>query len=151
MWGLTGGVLAGLVDGPVRGVLQAPTRALTWWLAEVAGRSAALPLGELRAGHAAAVALGAVLALVVRRPWARRVGPLAVLTGVAAAMAAVPHPPDGRTGVADGVELWRHDGTSLAVLGGGARPRYALEGLRQAGVRCVDAVVVAGGGLPVRR
>jgi competence protein ComEC len=60
-WGFVGGVLAGLLGPPFDGWLHLPTRLLTRWLAWVARTAAALPVGQLRATHAALLAvLGAV-------------------------------------------------------------------------------------------
>lgn len=43
MWGCTGGMLAGLVGGPIATVLQLPTRLALWWIISVARGAAALP------------------------------------------------------------------------------------------------------------
>jgi competence protein ComEC len=65
-WGLTGGLLAGLVGAPFDEVLHLPTRVLTWWLAGVARWGAGLPLGAVRTSHALVLA-GVVLAAAVGR------------------------------------------------------------------------------------
>ncbi|CAA9267430.1 MAG: DNA internalization-related competence protein ComEC/Rec2 [uncultured Acidimicrobiales bacterium] len=56
IWGLVAGVPAGLVGEPWATVLHLPTRMLVGWIAGVARWSAALPLGEVRARHALALA-----------------------------------------------------------------------------------------------
>lgn len=43
MWGCTGGVVAGLVGGPVATVLQWPTRAGLWWIITVARVADSMP------------------------------------------------------------------------------------------------------------
>lgn len=57
VWGLVAGVPAGLVGEPWATALHVPTRLLVAWIAGVARWSAALPVGELRAPHAAALTL----------------------------------------------------------------------------------------------
>jgi competence protein ComEC len=47
VWGMTAGLLAGLVPPPVAFLLHLPTRVLLWWVAGVAHRCAALPLGHV--------------------------------------------------------------------------------------------------------
>ena len=48
VWGLTGGLAAGLVGQPVASVLHGPTRAALGWLELVADQAAGASLGELR-------------------------------------------------------------------------------------------------------
>jgi competence protein ComEC len=47
VWGMTAGLVAGLVPAPIAAVLHLPTRALLWWVAAVAHRCASLPLGHV--------------------------------------------------------------------------------------------------------
>ena len=150
-WGLTGGVVAGVLGGGVASALHLPTRALTWWLATVADRAARLPLGELRLAHVVALAAGAAALVVARR---RPAVVAATVWGAVLlhAATAVPGVPAGRARVVDGVETERAGSTVVAVIAADARPREALEGLRRAGARCVDAVVVEPGvGVAARR
>jgi competence protein ComEC len=60
-WGLTGGLLAGVLGPPLDGLLHIPTGALTWWLAATARWGSSLPLGYVRASHAIAMTGLAVL------------------------------------------------------------------------------------------
>ncbi|MCU1487602.1 MAG: comEC [Actinomycetia bacterium] len=69
-WGLTGGVLAGVAGPPFDRWLHLPSRLLAGWLAGVARWGAGLPLGQVRAPHAAALAVGALAVCGGR--WARR-------------------------------------------------------------------------------
>jgi len=152
-WGLTGGLLAGVVDGWLRAVLQLPTGALTWWLATVAGAGARLPLPALDGPEAAALTAMVALAVVVRhRPAGRSIALAGAGAVAVAATLTAPRLGDGHHVVAPGVVVDRQGADSVAVLGRGARPGDALERLRLAGARCVDAVVVErGAGLAVRR
>ncbi|MXZ54078.1 MAG: hypothetical protein F4Z34_12925 [Acidimicrobiaceae bacterium] len=149
MWGLTGGLGAGLVGGPVAWLIHRPTAALLWWVRSVASAAAAAPPAMLGAGGAAAVGVGVALVLVSRRMDRARVlaAPGAALAAVAMAVsvlvAATPSPGWSKAG---GARLFHHDSAVVVVLDEPARPRDLLESLRRAGVRRVDLVVASGGG-----
>ena len=173
MWGLTGGLGAGLVGGPVAWLIHRPTAALLWWVRGVASAAAAAPPAMLGVGGATAVGIGAALVLVSHRVdgagesaamgWktafvalARRVDgarALAVLGGAVVAVAvtvsvlAAASPPPGWS-EAGGARLFRHESAAVVVLDEPARPRDLLESLRRAGVRRVDLVVASRGGAP---
>ena len=150
-WGLTGGLLAGLVPDPWRGWLHAPTRFLTGWLAGVARVGASLPLGELRLREVVVlIALGAAAMTARRRAMRRCSFGAAMAVLVAAAVAAPRAPLAGEHQVSRGVVL-EASGASTVVLSSGARPDDALEALRGAGARCVDRIVLAGGGAAAER
>jgi competence protein ComEC len=151
-WGLTGGLAAGVVPEPWRGWLHVPTRLLTGWLAGVARVSASLPLGELRSREVIAVAAFGAVAVSARRGWLRRAAIAAVAAVLIAVALATPRRPlPGEHHIVDGVVL-RSDGRGSAVeLSGGVRPDDALEALRRNGARCVDTIVLAGGGPAVER
>lgn len=151
-WGLTGGIVAGLLRGSAARLLHLPTRALLAWLAGVAQRSAALPLGELGWGAVAVIAVGLTLSVTAHRTarspaWDRLGIGLAVAVLVAASLAhRAPSPL--RTDLGGGVVRWHAGVTDVVVLGGvgwQAAPSEAgtLAALRRAGVRSVDLVVVA--------
>ena len=149
MWGLTGGLGAGLVGGPAAWLIHRPTAALLWWVRSVASAAAAAPPAMLGAGGAAAVGVGVALVLAARR--LDRAGVLAVpgaaLAVVAMAVsvlaAASPSPGWSKAG---GARLFHHESAVVVVLDEPARPRNLLESLRRAGVRRVDLVVASGGG-----
>lgn len=69
VWGLTGGLVAGLAGGTVARVLHLPSGLLLGWLDGVATAAAGWPLGDLGARHVAVLAAG--VALIALRP-ARR-------------------------------------------------------------------------------
>lgn len=151
VWGITAGMVAGLVGEPLAAVLHLPTRLLLAWLAAVAERSASLPLGHLDARHSVALALGFALAAAAPRlgvTWARAVG-LGVAGAALALAAIVAHAPPGlRSNPTPGVVLWRSAGTDVVVLGGvGGRtslwPKQVLTDLREAGVGAIDVLVLA--------
>ncbi|MGV3760178.1 MAG: ComEC/Rec2 family competence protein, partial [Actinomycetota bacterium] len=177
-WGLTGGLLAGAaVSAGLPGattlaaVLHLPTRLLLAWVAEVAGRSAALPLGQLHGSHLVAIGLALAVALVLSRRRGttttvegpgegggrrRRAARVAVGAGGAVLLAAVLSAQAGpglRTQLLPGAVRWHAEGTDVLVLGGvGGRIRIPadalLERLRETGVGALDLVVLADEGVP---
>lgn len=149
-WGLTGGLLAGLIGGTGAEVLHLPTRVLLGWLQGVARRAAAAPLGELHAAHLGALAValaGAVLGRHLARRWVTHAG-LAVAAAVVLAATLQAHaPPALRTSLAPGVTRWHAGGTDVVVLGGaGGRLPLGASGtlatLRSAGVGGIDVLVL---------
>ena len=70
---------------------------------------------------------------------------VSVVIFVSAALAARSGVEPGEHRVAQGVVLRRSGSEVTAVLSGGIRPDDALAGLRHAGARCVDTVLLAGG------
>ena len=149
MWGLTGGLGAGLLGGVGAWLIHRPTAVLLWWVRTVAESAAAAPPAMLGAGGAAVVGIGVALILVSRRlPRGRTVG----LAGGAVVAIALAHsvltaasPPEGWS-EAGGAQLFRHESAVVVVLDEPARPERLLESLRIAGVRRVDLVVASDGG-----
>lgn len=155
MWGLTGGVVAGWVGGSFAALAHLPTRLLLGWVAMVARRSAALPLGELGTAHVLALGVGLAVAAVCRasRPrWSQlglSVAALSLLVAVVAARAPAPL----RTELRPGVVRWHASATDVVVLGGvGGRSQLGaastLAALREHGVRSVALLVVADASVP---
>ena len=94
MWGLTGGLGAGLVGGPAAWLIHRPTAVLLWWVRTVAESAAAAPPAMLGASGAAVVGIGAALVLAVRMMDRSRVsaeGPETVATQVSAARRLAPN------------------------------------------------------------
>lgn len=149
-WGLTGGLLAGAVGGTAAELLHLPTGVLLAWLQAVAHRAAAAPLGELRAVHLVAAAIGLAGAVAARQLawiWARRTGLALAAAAVLAATLQAQAPPGLRTSLAPGLTRWHAAGTDVVVLGGagGHAPLGAsgtLAALRSAGVGAIDVLVL---------
>jgi hypothetical protein len=151
VWGLTGGLVAGLVTGPGAALLHVPTGVALWWLELVADRTARAPLGELHAEHLVALAVG-LAGLTSRRPrWRVAAGALAV-AAVLAAVVTANAPVARREALRPGVVRWHGPGVDVVVLGGGGRSSLGgagvLESLRRAGVGTIDLLVVADGSVP---
>jgi competence protein ComEC len=165
VWGLTGGLVAGLGGPAVATVVHLPTRALVAWIEGVATAAARWPLGQLRAGHVALLALATAAAVAVAaraRPdpegdgepppgpaQRRRVsvmrggaGLLAVVVLVhAAAMARGPGVIDGEA-LGPGAQLWQDGGAAAVIVDGRARDEAVLAGLRDRAVARLDIVVL---------
>jgi competence protein ComEC len=149
IWGLTGGLMAGMVGAPLAEVLHAPTRVALAWLEVVAERTAHAPFGELRLPQVVALAVGLALAMVSRRrPLGRRVGAVIAIGSVLSAIVVAHAPAPLRDPLAAGVVRWHRGGADVIVLGGvGGRSQPSgaevLESLRRAGVGTIDLLVVA--------
>jgi competence protein ComEC len=151
-WGLTGGLLAGVVGEPLAGLLHLPTRALVSWIGLVAERGAAMPAGALGPGATAAVTAGLVAALVWRgrRRALARSGALVAVSVLALTVLGANRPAPLRTADRPGVVVWHSGGGVVVELSGrGAGPApgapAVLESVRSVGVRHVDLVVVGDG------
>ena len=122
VWGLTAGLVAGVVGAPLASLLHQPTRLALAWLELVAERTARAPLGELHLAQVVALAGGLAVVVAVRRPAWR--------TGGAAARGRRRAQRGGgrRTRpcrcvrpLAPGVVRWHGGGADVIVLGGGGR------------------------------
>jgi competence protein ComEC len=148
-WGLTAGLVAGVLGPPLDGLLHLPTAALLAWVAGVARVAARLPLGTLTAAHLAvlgALGLLALAAATVVRRRSRALVPAALAACVAVLLTPAVAPPAGAVDgaeVATGVRLWRRDAVVLLVDRGD--PGRILDQLRNRGVRRVDVLVSIGG------
>lgn len=150
VWGLVAGFVAGVVPAAVAGALHLPSHAMTWWLATVADRAAALPLGSIDLGRAAALVVVVVLGRLGRR--ALRAGggfagprPAVVVACALVLLAASldrPSPGPSPVRIAEVGVLTSVGGERVLVVDGASRAERALESLRLAGARCVDVVAV---------
>jgi len=148
VWGLTAGLVAGVLGPSADALLHLPTSWLLNWVAGVARWGAALPLGHVEAPHLVVLVAGtAVTAMAWRRHHrlAMAAGTItAVVTVLAPSLAlALPSPTQGAVALAQGAELWR-DGAVVLVLGDADGARL-LEGLRSEGVERIDVVVAERG------
>lgn len=156
MWGLTGGLVAGVVGEPLATLLHAPTRLLLAWIEAVALAGARWPLGELRMAQLLLILCALVVVVGVRpasvqwRGLARGLRVTGAALGVLALVSAAWVPaqigtaaaPAGPTAVGAGMTLWRGGGAVLVEIDGRASESDLSAGLRQAGVGRVDILVV---------
>ncbi|MGK2948506.1 MAG: ComEC/Rec2 family competence protein [Acidimicrobiales bacterium] len=151
VWGLTGGLLAGVLGGSSAMVLHRPTALAVDWLLLVAERSSSAPLGTLHLGHTVAATAGLGLAVLGRRRgWAQgwtRAGMAVAGLALTVAVVAAHAPPSLRSAPAVGIQRWHGGGAEVVVLGDGGRrapsASTVLEALRTDGVRAIDLLVVA--------
>jgi ComEC/Rec2-related protein len=150
MWGLSGGLLAGVLGEPWAGWLHVPTGWLVGWIEGVARIAARAPLGELGAGELAVVTAGGAGVLWGRRRDRRRLvraSVALVLIGMAAPAIILRTAVSPVVVVADGATVHRRGGATVVVLESARiRADDLLEGLRRAGVRRIDVLAVRGGG-----
>ena len=150
LWGLTAGVVAGLLPD-LAGLLHAPTRLLVGWIAAVARTASSAPLGELGMAHlVVGVSLVAIAWAAARWGWRRcsrasLVGAAAILLLPAIGLAG---PQSLRATPAPGATLWRaaSGGGAVLVVDDAPSPSRLLVGLRRSGVRRLDLVVLTAGG-----
>lgn len=144
IWGCTGGLLAGLVGGPVATVLHTPTAVLVGWVRWVAHVAAVAPAATL--GPISLTVLGlAVAAIAGGRRRLRVPAGAAIGAVVLAAAAAVPAPPAGFSHPGAGITLFSRAGAAIVVLDDPSRPADIVERLREIGVRRLDGIVAVDG------
>jgi competence protein ComEC len=152
MWGLTAGVVAGAVGGPLAEVLHLPTRGLLLWLEVVARRSAALPIGEVGAAAALLLAAG-LLALVAgrrsARHWVATIGRVLVVATLVGVVVLRQVPVPLRTDLGSGIVRWHHGSTDVVTVGSGdwraqVTTVDVLGALRRRGVGSIELLVVNG-------
>jgi competence protein ComEC len=151
VWGMTAGLVAGVAGDRAAVLLHVPTGVLLDWIAAVARRAAAAPLGQVgaRGLAVAAAGLGLVVVVAPRVParWARGLGALLAGGALYVAVVLAHAPPALRTALRPGVVRWHGQATEVVALGGGGwrSPLGAegvLESLRVAGVGAIDLLVV---------
>lgn len=149
IWGLTGGLAAGVVGPPFDTWLHLPSAWLVAWVAAVARWGAGLPLGTLDARGALVIAsvAAAVTGSAMLR-WHPRLA-AAAGAGAAALVVALPavHPPGDLVGADEGAgaRVWRAGGAVVVVLDDPWMPGVLAQ-LRGERVRSVDVLVVPRGG-----
>ncbi len=147
VWGVTAGLVAGVLPGLPATVLHLPTRAMVWALDRIAavGAHPALPRWDL-----VAVVLVAVAVAVVLGSARMRRGTAWVLAAVLVAGActwAVRPPPVGSAALGRGAQLVvGAGGERILLVGGAAGIRAVADGLERHRIRHLDAVVVTSPG-----
>ncbi len=144
MWGSTGGMVAGALGGRVAWLIHLPTRALLWWIQNVAHLAARAPTATVGAVMLGLLAAGFAVAIRGSHRW-RIGGGALILLVTAVSVAAAPTVEAGRSDLGDGAVLWSDGGTNVLVLDGIGGARQTLEDLRTVGVRHLDLVVAARG------
>jgi competence protein ComEC len=142
-WGLTGGVVAGLLPDQAAAVVQIPARLMLGWLELVAHQAVRLP--GPRPGPGTAVVLAGLLVVGAMARKLTVLVPVAALGGVLL-VATVPQPSTGPTRCGNGV-VWLPEADaapSILVVEPGAGGS-AVEACRRAGVRQVDVMIVEDG------
>jgi competence protein ComEC len=156
MWGMAAGLGAGWAGETVARLVHLPTGLMIGWVAGVARWGAAVPLGQLRAGHVAGLVVALAVGVAAHRQGWRPGVAVAGLAGAAVALAPAvgvlrPALVDGRDVVA-GARLWRAGGASVLVVDDlRASPEALLSALHLADVRRLDVLVVARPGLTAAR
>jgi competence protein ComEC len=147
MWGLSAGLVAGRVGGPIAPLLHLPSAWLLAWIDGVAQRSALLPFGQIDAQQAVVIAV-AVIALATGRRWhlvllsRGALVALGLLLLSSAAIARRPPPPHAEP--TRGAELWVAGGGAVLSIDGRTNASDLLAALRIDGVRHLDVVIVRG-------
>jgi competence protein ComEC len=142
VWGVTGGVVAGVLGGTAAQLVHLPSRAGLMALEQIASISAALPLGHVDLRHVGVVALAALLALRGGRPGQ---GIAAVLLLVALVTPATVRVQPGSAGAGWAATVWSDGPVAIVDLEPGASGVQVLDVLRRRRVHVVALVVVRAG------
>lgn len=147
MWGLTAGVVAGMVQATmptVATVIHLPTRVLIGWVQGIAELAAVLPFGELRLWHVIGLA-GAILTVrLARSSGGRRVAAMAIVLVLVSPAIELQLRPPASFHVDDGTTVWRDSTVTIMQLDASTGVEDLLGSLRQHGVRRVDLIVTPG-------
>ncbi|MBM3683980.1 MAG: ComEC/Rec2 family competence protein [Actinobacteria bacterium] len=145
-WGSSVGLLAGLIGGPVAGVLHAPSRLALGWIDGVARVSAGLPVGMFGPMTLTTVAAGVgivVLGVGARRR-AARVGMALVIAGSVVAATSPGAGPGPVCGLPAGVRAATStSGATVLVVDRVVDSARTLRELRAAGVRRVEVLALS--------
>jgi competence protein ComEC len=139
-WGLPAGLVAGVAGGDLARLAHLPTLVLVRWVALVARIGAGAPLGQVGAGHLVALVLLGT-ALVSARSTRLRATVLIAATAILLLPAVGLARPPALARFGGGVVL-RSGGATVVTIERGAPLAEVLEGVRLAGVRRIDALVV---------
>ncbi len=163
MWGLTGGVAAGVAGGWPAWLLHRPTELLLWWVRGTAGAAAAGPPAVIGVIGAVMIGVGVLLVLAPRLRASRQsreaspgpgrvefarllrtLGFIVIAVALVGSLVSAPVPPPGWSQI-PGARVYSADAQVL-VLDSARSPQRLLADLRDLGVRRVDLVVAATGG-----
>ena len=151
MWGLTGGIVAGLVGGPAAALLHLPTRGMIGWIETVASVLTEMRLGELGLGHVLVVAAALAVIVIGRRRRLAVLGAWLAITVVLVLPFTEEHRPAGAPAQALAVgwesTLWRAPGSAVLLLGADESVERLLGDVRAAGVERIDLIVASSGGV----
>lgn len=139
VWGVTGGVVAGVLGDTAATVLHLPSRVGLAVLEQVASLGAGLPLGHVDLRHVVAVA-AAVLVLTRPHLWARAAGVL--LLTVVLVTPATGRVAPGSTTAGWAATVWSDGPVAIVDLEPGASGVEVLDVLRRRRVHVVALVVV---------
>lgn len=145
MWGLTGGLLAGLIPF-LAATLHLPTRVGVGWIEWVASASADAPLGSLYTPHLLVLGVALAVLVVGRRRPLRHLAAVAICAALVAPMLTLALTAPTTIRLGDETVVWRDDNHTI-IETGGAPLEDVLEKLRTARVTQVDLVIVPRGNL----
>lgn len=160
VWGLTAGLLAGLVGGQLAVLLHLPTQLLVGWVDHVAAAGSRLPLGEIGVRHILLIGVASATLVALSR-FSSAAGERTVLVRsalVGLMIAACLHPawalwrtPPLLAEIGPHAQLWRSGGSAVLIVGPDARPSTLIRELRRASSPDLDVVVFESAGAQVSR
>jgi competence protein ComEC len=139
VWGVTGGIVAGVLGGTAAQVLHLPSRVGLLALEHVASIGGSLPLGHVDLRHIVVVT---VAALLVARGGRRAGAVAAVLLAVALAVPATARVPAGAEPAGWAATVWSDGPVAIVDLEAGASGVEVLDVLRRRRVHLVALVLV---------
>lgn len=142
MWGLTGGLFAGLVPAWLAAGLHVPTKVAVWWIDSVASLAPQLPFGRLGAPHVVVLFAAGAIGLQQQRHKGRLIAAAVIIAtlihpGIALALAPATSRP-----IDDHSTLWRDDHVTVVELDAATRPQTLLAELRHHNVGAIDVIIV---------
>lgn len=144
IWGMSGGLVAGLLGERPAELLHIPTRLLIGWISGTAEWAATAGFGSYRWSHLLAVLTIAAVMMALGGRTSVLAGATAALCFVLVAPSLAPPVATGASMNGSGVNLWRGDGATVVELEARARPADALRFLRTERVVRIDLLIVDG-------
>ncbi len=114
MWGLTAGIVAGVLPTPVSEVVQFPATVLLWWIKTVADVSARVPAPVITVSMGLTLLGLSTVVLLVGRSTLLRIVLTALLLGQLLLL--VPHPPEHKTDLGQALYLPSNDGDPSVLV-----------------------------------